>query len=99
MDGKASSFQTTPVPRRGQARLSIETSVPVWATPGADILAYGLHAGTRKLFRAQVVNVRAQFPRIVVKYISTLDGTGTHTLQLPELQTAYLTSADIQQLA
>lgn len=99
MEGKASSFMSTPVARRGMADLSIETGVPGWAMPGGeDIYAWGLHAGSKKKFRAKVLRLRPQFPRIVVEYISTEDGTGTNSLQLPEMKTAYVTMADIEQI-
>jgi len=66
MDGAASSFMSTPVPRRAMPDVSVETSVPAWANPGSPILfAWGLHAGTRKRFRAKVLKLRPQYPRIV----------------------------------
>ena len=34
----------------------------------------GLHAGVRKRFKATVVKLRKQFPRIVVKYTATESG-------------------------
>ena len=54
----------------------------------------GLHAGSRKRFRAEVVSLRTQFPRIVVKYISTEDGI-TAPIALPEMK-AYLCAADVE---
>ena len=66
LDGAASSFQSAPVPRRAMPDVSVETSVPAWANPGSPILfAWGLHAGTRKRFRAKVLKLRPQYPRIV----------------------------------
>ena len=41
-----------------------------------------------------VVSHRTQFPRIVVKYVSTEDNTTT-PIALPEMRTAYVTMADI----
>ena len=35
------------------------------------------------------------FPRIVVKYIANLDG-GTHALELPDPDVAYLTSTEVE---
>ena len=48
--------------------------VPAFALPGEQVWAMGLHAGTRKRFKAEVVGLRTQFPRIIVKYLSTEDG-------------------------
>ena len=55
----------------------------------------GLHAGSRKRFRAVVISLRTQFPRIVVKYIATEDGV-TAAIALPEMATAYLHAADVE---
>ena len=99
LEGAASSFKSTPVPRRAMPPVSVETSVPAFAMPGGgEIYAYGLHAGVRKRFRAKVLRLRTQFPRIVVEYLSTEDGSGTNPLELPELKTAYLTTNDIEQI-
>ena len=46
-------------------------------------------------FRARVTSLRKQFPRIVVTYTATEDGTSTSALALPEMKTAYLTMADV----
>ena len=69
--------------------------MPAYTMPGATVLAMGLHAGVRKRFQAQVIKLRTQFPRIVVKYLATEDG-GTHPLELPDPITAYLTMSDIE---
>ena len=42
--------------------------VPAYALPGQEAWAMGLHAGARKRFKAEVVGLRKQFPRIIVKY-------------------------------
>ena len=98
-EGAASSFKSSPVPRRALPPVSVETSVPAFAMPGGgEIYAYGLHAGVRKRFRAKVLRLRTQFPRIVVEYLSTEDGSGTNALELPEMRTAYLTTNDIEQI-
>ena len=55
----------------------------------------GLHAGSRKRFKAEVVSLRIQFPRIVVKYISTEEGV-TAPIALPEMSTAYLHAGDVE---
>ena len=47
----------------------------------------GLFGGVRLPFRARVVELRKQFPRIVIEYTATLDGvTARHAL--PEMKTA-----------
>ena len=55
----------------------------------------GLHAGTRKRFKAEVVSLRKQFPRIVVKYIADEDDNKA-AIALPEMKTAYLMMADVE---
>ena len=47
-------------------------------------------AGFRLRFRATVLRLRAQFPRIVVRYDATEDGNAAKPL-LPDVGTAYLT--------
>jgi len=99
LEGAASSFNFMPVRRRAMPPVSVETSVPAFAMPGGgEIYAYGLHAGVRKRFRAKVLCLRTQFPRIVVEYLSTEDGLGTSPMELPEMHTAYLTANDIEQI-
>ena len=49
----------------------------------------------RKRFKAVVLKIRKQFPRIVVKYVAD-EGGGTHPLQLPDPITAYLTASDVE---
>ena len=55
-----------------------------------------LHAGARKRFKAEVVKIRTQFPRIHVKYMATEDGN-TAAIALPEMRTAYVHAADVSQ--
>jgi hypothetical protein len=99
MDGAARNFQSTPVPSKPMPSLEIERGVPAYALPGGgQIFCMGLHAGVRKKFRARVVSLRRTFPRIVVRYEATEDGSGTSRLELPELQTAYVTMADIEEI-
>ena len=43
------------------------------------------------------LQLRTQFPRIVVRYEATEEGV-THKLALPEMPTAYLTSADVEEM-
>ena len=95
LDGAASSFFTSPADRRASVPAEIEMGVPQYAEAGAQVWAMGLHAGTRKRFKAEIVAIRAQFPRITVKYIATEDGV-TASIALPEVRTAFLTMADIE---
>ena len=69
--------------------------VPAYALPGEQVWAMGLHAGTRRRFKAEVIGLRKQFPRIVVKYIATEDDN-TNAIALPEMRTAYLMMADVE---
>ena len=69
--------------------------VPAYALPGNEVWAMGLHAGTRKRFKARVVYLRKMFPRIVVKYNEDENGNN-HLLALPDPITAYLTMSDVE---
>ena len=75
---------------------SIDMQVPDFVSVGEEIYAIGLWAGTRKRFRARVVSVRAQFPRIVVYFTSTEDGVGSGALQLPDMRTAYVHAGEVE---
>ena len=75
-----------------------KTSVPAYATQGAQVWAWGLHAGVRKRFKARVNKLRASFPRIVVRYEETEAGE-THPLSLPEMPVAFLTAADVEEMS
>ena len=55
----------------------------------------GLHAGTRKRFKARVTKLRKMYPRIVVRYIEDENGD-TSRLALPDMITAYLTMSDVE---
>ena len=63
LDGAASSFHSAPLPRKASVSPSQEMGVPAHALPGSEVLAMGLHAGTRKRFRATVLKLRRMFPR------------------------------------
>ena len=63
-------------------------------TSGEEVWAWGLHAGARKRFKAEVVKHRKQFPRLVVRYTAAEAG-GSHSLELPDPITAYLHAADV----
>ena len=95
LDGAASSFRSAPAARKASVDPSVEMGVPAYALPGEQVWAMGLHAGSRRRFKAQVVGLRKQFPRIIVKYIATEDGN-TAAIALPEMRTAYVTMADVE---
>ena len=95
MDGAASSFRSAPAKRKASIEASLEMGVPAFALPGEEVWAMGLHAGTRKRFKAEVVGLRSQFPRIIVRYIAAEDGN-TNAIAVPEVRTAYLCAADIE---
>jgi hypothetical protein len=95
LDGAASSFRSAPAARKASMDPSVEMGVPTYAQPGEQVWAMGLHAGARKRFKAEVLSLRKQFPRIVVKYIATEDDN-TETIALPEMRTAYVTMADVE---
>ena len=82
-------------PRKASIEASLEMGVPAFALPGEEVWAMGLHAGTRKRFKAQVIGLRKQFPRIIVKYTASEDGN-TNAIALPEMPTAYLCAADVE---
>ena len=88
------SFRTIPAARKASVDPSVEMGIPDYAAPGGEVWAMGLHAGSRKRFKAEVVSHRVQFPRIVVKYLATEDNNTT-PIALPEMRTAYVTMADI----
>ena len=60
----------------------------------------GLHAGTKKRFRARVLSLRNNaWPRIVVQFYALEDGTvPASALMLPEMKTAYVSMEDIAPL-
>jgi hypothetical protein len=95
LDGAASSFRSAPAARKASIDPSVEMGVPAYALPGEQVWAMGLHAGARKRFKAEVVKLRTQFPRIVVKYVAAEDDN-TAAIALPEMRTAYLTMADVE---
>ena len=80
--------------------LEVERGVPAFAlSGGGQIYCWGLHAGIKKKFRARVIKLRPTFPRIVVRFEATEDGSGTSAIELPEIKTAYVTMADIEEIA
>ena len=95
LDGAASSFRSAPSSRKASVDPSVEMGVPAYAIPGEQVWAMGLRAGVRMRFRAEVVKLRNQFPRIVVRYTATEDGeTSRHVL--PDMSTAYLHMGDVE---
>jgi len=95
LDGPASAFRSEPPPRKASIAPELEMGVPAFAMPGELVWAMGLHAGSRKRFKAEVLSLRLQFPRIVVRYTATEDGE-TASIALPEMRTAYLCAADVE---
>ena len=95
-EGAASSFRSAPQSRKASIDPSVEMGVPAYALPGEHVWAMGLHAGTRKRFKAEVVGLRTQFPRIIVRYIATEDNVKT-AIALPEMKTAYLHMGDVKE--
>ena len=95
LDGAASSFHSAPAARKASIAPDVEMGVPAYALPGEQVWATGLHAGNRKRFKAEVVGLRKQFPRIVVKYIAD-EGGNTAAIALPEMRTAYLMMVDVE---
>ena len=94
-EGAASRFRSAPPSRKASIDPSVEMGVPAYALPGNQVWAIGLHAGTRKRFKAEVVGLRNQFPRIIVKYIATEDDVKA-AIALPEMKTAYLHMGDVK---
>ena len=88
-------FHSAPQPRKPSIAPELEMGVPAFALPGEQVWAMGLHAGSRKRFKAEVVRLRTQFPRIMVQYFATEDDVTT-AISLPEMRTAYLHAADMQ---
>ena len=93
-DGAASSFRSAPPARKASISLADENGVPGWAFPPLKVWAKGWHAGKHAWFKARVVKLRTQFPRIHVAFEEDEHGN-TNTLALPELD-AYLHAADVR---
>ena len=92
---KASAFRSAPPLRKKSVSLDDETGVPNWAMPPNELWAKGFHAGKHAWFKAHVVKLRTQFPRIHVAFDSDEHGN-THALALPELS-AYIHAADVRE--
>ena len=89
------AFRSAPLAPKPATDPASEMGVPAFARPGEAVYATGLRAGVRMRFRAEVTALRVQFPRIVVRYTASEDGTATHPHALPEMRTAYVTMADV----
>ena len=72
------------------------TGLPANALPGEQVWAMGLRAGVRMRVKAEVVKLRNQFPRIVVKYVATEEDESSRHV-LPDVLTAYLHMGDIEE--
>ena len=96
LDGAASSFRSAPSSRKASVDPSVEMGVPAYALPGEQVWAMGLRAGVRMRFKAEVINLRKQFPRIVVRYMATEDGEMSRHV-LPDMITAYLHMGDVEE--
>ena len=95
LDGAASRFRSAPPSRKASVDPSVEMGVPAYSLPGEYVWAMGLRAGVRMRFKAEVIKLRKQFPRIVVKYTATEeDETNRHVL--PDVLTAYLHMGDVE---
>ena len=94
-EGPASRFRSAPPPRKASVDPSVEMGVPAYALPGERVWAKGLRAGVRMRFKAEVLKLRKQFPRIVVKYVATEDDE-TYRHVLPDVLTAYLHMGDVE---
>ena len=71
-----------------------ECAVPVFAAPGAHVWARGWFAGCGGWFKARVVKVCPNFPRVHVCYLE--DSTGNRgALCLPPMD-AYLCTTDLR---
>ena len=72
-------------------------SVPPYVIPGSRVWARALYVGQHAWFKARVVKLRAQHPRIHVRFEEDAQGN-THKHALPELD-AYLFPSDVAPLA
>ena len=91
MEGAARNWMSSPLPSKPIVPLAIENGVPGFAMPGNFVWASGLHGGVRKhlAFKATVVKLRTQYPRIHVRYEADRAGN-TGAINLPEMREAYL---------
>ena len=80
---------------RSATSLEDETAVPDFVTPGAHVWARGWFAGCGEWFKARVVKVRPNFPRVHVCYLQDSAGNGG-ALCLPPMD-AYLCATDLRE--
>ena len=74
--------------------LTLEPILPEGVEVGDTVLATGLHAGMRKPFKAVLMGVRSQYPPLLVRYTSTIDGR-TLPIVIPEIISTYLPSSEV----
>ena len=80
--GPARSFRSTPIASKAPMPTH-EMFIPPYAAVGARIIVQGNHAGGTRPYFADVLEHRAKFPRIVVRFIQCVQTGQTHTLALP----------------
>lgn len=78
-----------------QATRASGTDLPTGMEIGQSVLAWGLHAGQRKPFRAILVGQRSTAPEFLVRFVADVEGR-TMSLLLPEVTNTYLTANDIE---
>ena len=96
LDG-AGVYRSEPRPPSSRSATSMEDecAVPVFAAPGAHVWARGWFAGCGEWFKARVVKVRPNFPRVHVCYLE--DSAGNRgALCLPPMD-AYLCTTDLRE--
>ena len=98
----ASKRSRTTAPPKLNGRHATETAevlppepvMPEGVEVGDTVLATGLHAGMRKPFKAVLMGVRSQYPPLLVRYTSTVDGR-TLPILIPEIISTYLPSSEV----
>ena len=76
--------------------LADESGIPAFALPPNRVWARGFYAGSHAWFKARVIKLRANFPRIHVQFEEDADGNKSK-LALPELS-AYLHAGEVAAL-
>ena len=103
----SASRRTTPSPSKlnerngphaaepaGEEVLPPDSVLPEGVEVGDTVLATGLHAGMRKPFKAVLMGVRSQYPPLLVRYTSTVDGR-TLPILIPEIISTYLPPSEV----
>ena len=78
----------------GEEVLPPDSVLPEGVEVGDTVLATGLHAGMRKPFKAVLMGVRSQYPPLLVRYTSTVDGR-TLPILIPEIISTYLPPSEV----